>query len=44
MFSLKEAGSLQYQDNWEGRYWNGRVASLDYTQLREHAASDGLGL
>jgi hypothetical protein len=39
---LKEAGKLQYQDNWEGSYRNGRVACLDYTQLRQHAASDVL--
>jgi len=30
------------QDNWEGRYGNGRVASLDYTQLRERAASEAV--
>jgi hypothetical protein len=42
MFSFKGSGILQYQDNWEGRYRNGRVASLDYTQLREYAASEVL--
>jgi hypothetical protein len=42
MFSLRKRGKLQYQDNWEGRYRNGRVACLDYTQLRQHAASDVL--
>jgi hypothetical protein len=31
---------LQYQIYWEGRYRNGRVACLDYTQLQEHAASE----
>jgi len=33
---------LHCQDNSEGRYRNGRVASLDYTQLQERAASDAL--
>jgi len=37
---LREAGILQYHDIWEGRYWNGRAASFDYTQLRERAASE----
>ena len=26
MFSLRKRGKLQFQDNWEGRYRNGRVA------------------
>jgi len=37
---LKGSGILHYQDNWDGRYRNGRVASFDYTQLRERAASE----
>ena len=39
MFSFSEAGCCVQQEYWD----NGRVASLDYTQLQENAARDTTG-
>src|SRR5260370_29319086 len=39
MFSFKGSGILQYQDSGKAGTGTAAFASLDYTQLREHAAS-----
>jgi hypothetical protein len=42
MFSLREAGYCSTKITGKAGTGNGRVACIDYTQLSERAASEGL--